>query len=143
MNILGVGAPELFLILIIALIVAGPQRMIRWAYHLGKWSAKMRAMWNDLMTVVQHEIDQAGLEIEVPRNVPTRRDLTRMIESAAKPYVKPLEETMNEVRQVKTEAQGTLQQTRNSFKDLNSEVQKSTKPDHQNGVDFGTWSGKE
>jgi Sec-independent protein translocase protein TatA len=151
MNILGVGPVELLLVLIIALIVAGPQRMIRWAYHAGKWTSKMRAMWSDLMKVVQHEIDQAGLDIEVPKHIPTRRDLNHMIESAAKPYVQPVEDALNEVKQVRQDAQNVARQTRLGLNNLSGELKKSTQiktsdtPEqtNQNGADFGTWTGNQ
>jgi Sec-independent protein secretion pathway components len=76
MNILGIGGPELILILLIMLIVAGPKRMIAWAYTLGKYIARFRRMWEETVDVLQKEFDEAGVDIKVPRELPTRANLT-------------------------------------------------------------------
>ena len=36
MDILGIGGGELVLIVLVMLVVAGPKRMIQWAYIAGK-----------------------------------------------------------------------------------------------------------
>ncbi len=127
MNILGVGAPELVLLLLIALIVAGPQRMIRWAYYLGQWTAKLRTIWADLMVVVQREIDEAGLDVKVPREIPTRRTLNRMIEDAIKPVTRPVEDVMKEVRDVRAEAQKTLQESRQEIETVGDQIRRAAR----------------
>ena len=63
MEIFGVGGAELAAILIIMLIVAGPKRMIQWAYVLGQYMAKARAMWAETMTYVQKELNDAGMDV--------------------------------------------------------------------------------
>lgn len=97
MNILGIGAPELILILMIAIVVAGPKRMIRWAYILGTYVGKLRAMWGDVAKVIQAEVDAAGLDVQVPRDIPTRADVGRMIQQAAKPMMDPINKAAKEV----------------------------------------------
>ena len=100
MNIFGVGGAELVLIVVIMLVVAGPKRMMRWMYVLGIYMGKLRGMWQETMVMMQREIDQAGLDIELPKDIPTRRDMNRVINQtiskAAQPVTQPLRETMNE-----------------------------------------------
>lgn len=103
MNILGVGPAELVVILIIALIFAGPKRMIRWAYIMGTWFAKFRVIWSDLMSIVQKEINAAGLDIEVPKDIPSRQSINQMAQKALKPLSDPMQETVDELR--KTQSQ--------------------------------------
>ena len=79
MEIFGIGGAELVAILIIMLVVAGPKRMIQWAYILGQYTAKVRAMWAETMTYVQKEFDEAGLNVQLPKDVPTRGSFTREI----------------------------------------------------------------
>ncbi|MCS6835768.1 MAG: twin-arginine translocase TatA/TatE family subunit [Anaerolineae bacterium] len=96
MNIFGIGGAELVLILLIALVVAGPKRMIEWAYHLGRWVAKLRQMWSQMMDVVQQEVDAAGLDVKLPKELPTRQSLNQTINQAMKPLTDPLRQTLDE-----------------------------------------------
>ena len=74
MNILGVGPAELFVIFVVLLVVAGPKRMIEWAYHAGRYAAQLRAMFQETMEQFQKEMAASG--IEIPKeltNLPTGR----------------------------------------------------------------------
>lgn len=44
----GIGATELLVILVLATIFLGPERMIEFAGQLGRWVAKLRAQTNDV-----------------------------------------------------------------------------------------------
>jgi Sec-independent protein translocase protein TatA len=63
MEIAGVGALEVVAIFIIMLVVAGPKRMVSWAYTLGQYVSKMRAMFQETMDAVKKEIDVESLDI--------------------------------------------------------------------------------
>jgi Sec-independent protein translocase protein TatA len=112
MEIFGIGGAELVAILIIMLVVAGPKRMIQWAYILGQYTAKVRSMWAETMTYVQKEFDEAGLNVQLPKDVPTRgsltREITKQVEKAVAPVANPLKSTMDataaEIKQIKTSA---------------------------------------
>lgn len=118
MNILGVGPAELVVILIIALIFAGPQRMLRWAYYAGQMLAKLRVMWGEVMEVVQKEINAAGFDVEVPRDLPTRGSITKMAQDVMKPLSQPVEDAMKEV-------EDTKKQISQAGKDVKTEVNSS------------------
>ncbi len=60
---------DMLIILIIMLVVAGPKRMIQWAYTLGRYTAQIRVMLQETMNAVQKEIDEAGLDIR--KDLPT------------------------------------------------------------------------
>lgn len=98
MEILGIGTAELIAILLIMLVVAGPKRMIQWAYILGQYVAKLRTMWADAMAMVQKEVDAAGLDVQVPKDLPTRANLNRHINKAMNVVTKPAQTAMNEVK---------------------------------------------
>lgn len=98
MNIFGIGGAELVLIIIIMLVVAGPQRMIRWMYVLGRYVAVLQRMWSETAATLQKEFDDAGVDIKVPEKMPTRGDLTRTFTSAMAPVTKPLEEVGKEIQ---------------------------------------------
>lgn len=63
MNILGVGPAELAVIIVLMLVVAGPKRMIQWAYQAGRYAAMMRKMFQETMDAIQKEIDDSGLDV--------------------------------------------------------------------------------
>jgi Sec-independent protein translocase protein TatA len=95
MDILGIGGWELVAIIIIMLIVAGPKRMISWSYTLGKYVAQLRKMWSETAQVIQKEFDEAGVDVQVPKNIPTRGDLNREIGRALTPVTKPFQESLD------------------------------------------------
>jgi len=139
MEILGIGGAELVAILIIMLVVAGPKRMIQWAYVLGKYTAKARAMWTESMAYLQKEFEAAGLDVELPKEPPTRRSLnrqlTRQVEKAFSPVTKPVQEALDE-----TAAQVNQVKKQTTLSDSNGS--NATTSVSSNGTpDLGTWSG--
>jgi Sec-independent protein translocase protein TatA len=102
MDIFGIGGPELVFILIIMLVFAGPKRMLQWAYQLGKFAAKARQMWAESMGYLQKEFDEAGVGIELPKELPTKGSLNKTLtEQAGKlmsPVTKPVEDIMSETK---------------------------------------------
>jgi Sec-independent protein translocase protein TatA len=106
MDILGIGGWELVAIIVIMLIVAGPKRMIQWPYTLGKYVAVLRKMWSETAQMLQKEFDEAGVDIKVPKDIPTRGDINREISRALTPVTKPLQETLDAT---KTEIDGAKQ----------------------------------
>ena len=97
MNILGVGGTEFLIILIIMLIVAGPKRMIHWSGILGQYVAKFRRMWAETVDIVQQEFDEAGVGIQLPRDVPTRGSLNKQASKMLSGVSNPIKETMDQV----------------------------------------------
>lgn len=138
MEIFGIGGAELVVILIIMLIVAGPKRMIQWAYILGQYTAKARAMWAETMTYFQKELNEAGMDIELPKDIPTRRSLnseiSKQVQKAVAPISAPIQETLDaaksEVQQIKKDA--TLSDT--------SIAKTGTTASSNGKSDLGTWS---
>lgn len=98
MDILGIGGWELVAIFIIMLVVAGPKRMIQWSYTLGKYVAMLRKMWAETAQMLQKEFDEAGLDVKVPKDIPTRGDLNREIGRALTPVTKPLQDTLESTK---------------------------------------------
>ncbi len=121
MEIFGVGGAEMAAILIIMLVVAGPKRMIQWAYVLGQYVAKGRAMWADVMVGVQKELDEAGMDVQLPKTMPTRADLNKHITTFTKPassvwsgITAPVQDVMNdvttEIKQTQADLRDTVQE---------------------------------
>lgn len=98
MNILGVGAAELVAVLLIMLVFAGPKRMIHWSYVLGQHVAKFRKIWSETVDLVQKEFDEAGVDIKLPKEPPTRKSLNRTVSDAVKPMTQPVQNSLDEVK---------------------------------------------
>lgn len=98
MNVFGVGAWELVAILLIMLVFAGPKRMIHWSHLLGQHVAKFRKIWSETVDLVQKEFDDAGLDIKLPKEPPTRKTLNKSLTEAVKPMTKPVQDSLDEVK---------------------------------------------
>ncbi|MEP7293847.1 MAG: hypothetical protein ABI835_18815 [Chloroflexota bacterium] len=157
MDILGIGGWELIAIILIMLVVAGPKRMIQWSYTAGKYVAVMRQMWAETAKQIQKEFDDAGVDVRVPKDIPTRASIGREINRALTPITKPIQESMNAT---KTEIEGVKKAV-----DVRPAVKLETSPaavpepaapesaatttpapgtngngNGNGGQDFGTWS---
>lgn len=99
MNVFGVGAWELVAILLIMLVFAGPKRMIHWSHVLGTHVAKFRKIWSETVDLVQKEFDEAGVDIKLPKEPPTRKSLNKSLTDAVKPMTKPVQDSLEEVKQ--------------------------------------------
>lgn len=133
MNIFGVGGAELVLIIIIMLVVAGPKRMIRWAYTIGQYVGKFRILWEQMIDVLQDEADAAGLDIKIPKEIPTRRSLAKTATELIKPYAETLEKSVDEVRKP---IQETISETSKVVTDTKKEAETAV------NTDLGTWDDK-
>lgn len=154
MNIFGVGGAEIAVIIMIMLIVAGPKRMIRWAYVIGQWIGKFRIFWEQMVDVMQDEVDQAGLDVTLPREMPTRQNLARSAQQFLKPYSdslqqtlddveRPFRESIQEAEQVMAAARNDLERPRPASGQSPPDAT-STPPVSQDPADspatFGAWS---
>jgi Sec-independent protein translocase protein TatA len=95
MEILGVGGMEMIALLLIMLIVAGPKRMIQWSYVAGQYVAKIRQMWSETAAALQQELDQSGIDVQVPRQIPTRQSLQREINRSLSSAGQPIRNSVN------------------------------------------------
>ncbi len=98
MNFFGVGGAEIIAILVIMLVFAGPKRMIHWSYVMGTYVSKFRKMWSQTVDLVQKEFDEAGVDITLPKEPPTRQNLNRAIADAVKPVTNPVQQSIDEVK---------------------------------------------
>jgi Sec-independent protein translocase protein TatA len=152
MNLFGIGGAELVVILVIMLVVAGPKRMIQWTYQLGRLVSKAQKMWRETAILLQKEFDAAGVEIEVPQNIPTRDDLKKQVMKMAAPVTNPITDTAREIdRELKQDVDNLRLSTQIDPARKKPPMPKSvTLPGTGDGApdtngqttsEFGTWSG--
>jgi Sec-independent protein translocase protein TatA len=132
------GEVELLAILVIMLIVLGPRGMARWAYTFGQYTAKMRRMWTEAMTLLQKEFKDAGIDVDLPKEVPTRRTLNKQVTKALGSVTRPVQDTLDEVN---TELQEIKAAT--TIADQNGSKIKQDNPPSGTTPSFGTWSTPE
>lgn len=147
MEIFGVGGVEFLLIIIIAMVVAGPKRVVQWAYYAGKFFARVRKIWGEMMMVIQKEINAAGVDVELPKTPPTRQNISQTTRNLMKPYMKELDEAQKEIERNLDDVQREMAIKENVK--LSSQIkQNATASTPQNGntppvespTTFGTWS---
>ncbi|HRE48210.1 MAG TPA: twin-arginine translocase TatA/TatE family subunit [Aggregatilineales bacterium] len=112
MNIFGIGAAELILILVIMFIFAGPKRMVAWAYQLGHYVAKFRQMMDETWGAIRKEFEAA--EIDLPQTPPLLGSKGRfnVLAEANKVIDKELGK---EARTISGELNDVAQTTRSAF----------------------------
>ena len=166
MNVFGVGAWELIAILLIMLVFAGPKRMIHWSYVLGQHVSKFRKIWSETVDLVQKEFDEAGVDIKLPKEPPTRGNLNRSLTDAVKPMTKPVQDSLDEVKSdmnvlqevsdelnekktnststaAKPEAPSTSPTVTMPVKPAKPNIDKTSAPRKEpEPVKLGTWSGE-
>lgn len=110
MEIFGVGPLEIILVLILALVVLGPQDMVATAYKIGAWIRKIvrSPMWREIM--------ETSREI---RQIPTTLIRDSGIEEAMAEVKETGVMVKNEVGQATQEVSGQLQQ---ASTELNAEA---------------------
>lgn len=71
---LGIGGPELLVILVIALLVFGPKRLPEFGRTIGKGLSEFRRASNDLKRSLEEEV---AAEESRTRRIETRHDTTQ------------------------------------------------------------------
>ena len=79
MDFLGIGLPEIILVLIIAVVVVGPKRLPEVAVQLARVIRQLRGYATDVTSQMRSELDELTREYEQ-----VRKDLQEFRESATK-----------------------------------------------------------
>jgi Sec-independent protein translocase protein TatA len=158
MDILGIGGWELVAIFVIMLIVAGPKRMIGWSYTLGRYVGMAKDMWAQTARQLEKELKDSGVDVELPKDIPTRQTLNSTIvkamTSVSKPISDPLKQPFDEVQKdLNTLRQPVKPGDPTAFRQSQATAKANGVPAPEpaapsaNGdnsaapSDFGTWSG--
>ena len=69
MELFGIGLPELFLIMVLALVVIGPERLPEVAGQVGRTVADLRRQATELTSEFQHSLQDASRERQQQRTL--------------------------------------------------------------------------
>ncbi len=151
MSLFGVGILELILVLMIALVVAGPKRLLHWAYLSGRFIAQMRTMWGKVVEAMQNEFDESGVDFKLPKDPTNRQEMQRFRQDVLRPLREPIHQAMRdyeeEQRAIKGEIQASAQPATpaQAYTPPQDTAKNATdtpqSPPSKNGrTDYGTWS---
>lgn len=168
MNVFGIGGWELVLVLIIMLVVAGPKRMAQWAYTLGRWTAKLRVMWEEVAEQLQAELQESGINVEIPKSPPTRQSIQRSLEDYGRQLAESAGNPQEEIKKIQEDIQSASKDVKKDLDEVDRTVKGavsrngvkqtagapgSAAPnsgtstpapknnDDENPSEFGTWGG--
>ena len=100
MDILGIGLPEILLILIIAIIVVGPKRLPEVAAQMTRLIRQLRGVATDVTSQMRSELDELTREYEQ-----MRKELEEVKETA----VKDVDSVSREVERAVQEAPAIIE----------------------------------
>lgn len=66
MDLFGMGSGEILLVLIVALIILGPARVVEFAGTLGRMARNLRKISSDMTTAISREINTEGARKHLP-----------------------------------------------------------------------------
>jgi Sec-independent protein translocase protein TatA len=145
MNIFGVGSAEFVLILIIALIVAGPKRLIEWSYIAGRYVGQLKMLWSQMVESLQQDLDEAGVDIKLPKQLPNRSNIDKVAGEVLRPLAEPMQQALKDSEAEVKKLDGSIKELADEAKveaslpSLDSE-ESTGEPQAKTG--FGTWSGE-
>lgn len=120
-SIFGIGPPELILILIIAGIVMGPQRIAQVARWLGKFTAQMQAISRGFALQLRHELDSLDEGGELKEALREVRNLQQEVSQLRREVTGATTTAMKETTDV-------MRETKEVFKETEKIVQNSIRP---------------
>ncbi len=95
MGVLGIGLPEIILVLLVAVIVVGPKRLPEFAAQIARLIRQMRGYATDVTTQMRSELDELTREYEQ-----MRKELEEVRETAVKDVDSITREVESTVRDV-------------------------------------------
>lgn len=113
-NIFGIGLPEFVLILVIAGMVMGPERIARTARSLGALTARLQTISRSFFRQLNAELDSADTDGQLKSTVDELNQLRRQVS-----------DLRNEVF---TLASGAATETKQAFTDIRREAEHSILP---------------
>ncbi len=112
MNLFGVGASEALLVLVLALIVVGPQRFPEIARQGGRWFRLARGYTDEVMKDVRSAVDEIEQEInDETSDFASFGDLTKDLRSIREDVETVTKETTTDAKAAVTSAEQAANET--------------------------------
>jgi Sec-independent protein translocase protein TatA len=131
----GIGTGELFAIIVIAILVVGPKRMLEFGQAIGRLTRRGRQIWGEVMNTIQAELQETQTVMQEISSEAT--SLTSEVESTGETAQAAVKKSGTSVTDVQTElktfgqeAQQVMKEVTEGFTDLvmgNEEEKKDQK----------------
>ena len=94
MDFLGIGFGEIVLVLIVALLIFGPGKLVEVARSLGKMSRNIKRMSSDFTSAITKEVDiEKGSPEKTPLKPPDGKQVTPNVAAPKEDIKKPVDTT--------------------------------------------------
>jgi len=107
-SIFGIGAWEFLVILIIAGVVMGPERLGQFARWLGKVTSQLQMISRGFARQLKHELDAIDDTGEISGTIEDMRELRKQVDELRAELRRTADTAVNEVRQVQKESSEIL-----------------------------------
>ena len=107
MDVLGIGMPEIILVLLVAVIVVGPKRLPEFAAQLARVIRQIRGFATDVTSQMRNELDELTREYEE-----MRKELAEVRQTAVKgvdSIIREVDQTVREVDQTVREVPAIIE----------------------------------
>lgn len=111
-SLLGIGMPELVLILLLAGLVMGPERIRPIARWLGRTLAQLQLLAGSFMRQVNAELDAVDSTGEMKATLAEVQDLRRQVEELRRDLLSTASQPLREGEAAVRESQAALRETR-------------------------------
>ena len=141
-SIFGIGAWEFLVILIIAGIVMGPERLGQFARWLGKVTAQLQMISRGFARQLRYELDAIDETGELSGAMEDVQALRKQVDELRQELRSTANTAVNEVRQAQQESTALLQDSKrlleDNLKEENSIAPPTMKPAPENGSEKST-----
>ena len=129
MDTLGLGFGEIFLILVLALIFIGPQKIVGFARGLGKIVYNIRKVTTDLTTQITKEIDEETRDLKETASQINKdlKEQKQFVSNAAKELSDGIKKQGQEVSQVASQINKDLKEQKQAVTDAAKELSEDVK----------------
>jgi sec-independent protein translocase protein TatB len=94
----GLSAEKIIILLLLAVLILGPERLPLYAQKLGEWVRKLRALIDSAQTQIKTELGDDFEDLDWRKLDPRQYDPRRIVREALMEPVKPAKAAMSAVR---------------------------------------------
>jgi len=129
METLGLGFGEIFLVLVLALIFIGPQRIVGFARGLGKIVYNIRKVTSDLTTQITKEIDEETRDLKETASQINKdlKEQKQFVSEAAKELTDGIKKQGQEVAEAASQINKDLKEQKQAVTDAARELSEDVK----------------
>ena len=119
MNLLGMGTVEILVVIVVAFVFLGPERLVGLGRHLGKFARDLREMTSELATPIE-ELRTELTEIQ--------EDLVQVTTEAAADLGAPIDELKSDLAEASSDVQTRVGEAKQELENTVEQARRSPEP---------------